>query len=249
MRILITNDDGINAPGLRILTEAAMKLGDNEIWVVAPAEECSAMSHRITLRTKIPVKEVSFPLKVAKAYSVGGTPADCVKVALAYLMKDAKPDVIFSGMNWGYNSGFDIIYSGTVGAAMEGILNGIPSFAFSNAAYISNDLAIAKLPEIIEELLKKEPDLTGIWNVNIPGCPVEECRGILWDRKPAAVQYYQDNYSTEPAEEGVLLTVKGIPIENGIPEGTDIEALENDYISIGRVTNMIKGIFGKGGGQ
>ena len=243
MRILITNDDGIKAEGIRLLTEAAKQQGEHEIWVVAPAEQCSAMSQRITLREKLLVKEESFPVAVAKAYSVSGTPADCVKVALAHLMKDSRPDVIFSGMNWGYNSGFDIIYSGTVGAAMEGVMNGIPSFAFSNEAYISNDLAVERLPEIIGLLLEKEADTSGIWNVNIPGCKPSECKGILWGRKPAAIQFYADHYDAEPVAEGELLSVHGIPVGNeGIPEGTDIAALLAGYISIGRVQNMVSGV-------
>ncbi|MCR5251089.1 MAG: 5'/3'-nucleotidase SurE [Lachnospiraceae bacterium] len=242
MRILITNDDGIRAEGIRLLAEAAGSLGNNEIWVVAPAEQCSAMSQRITLNEKIAVKEETFAAKVTKAYSIGGTPADCVKIALAHLMKDRRPDVLFSGMNWGFNSGFDIIYSGTVGAAMEGAMNGIPSFAFSNEAYISNELAVERLPEIMRLLLAKEPDTSGIWNVNIPGCAPSECKGILWDRKPAAVQFYRDNYTAEAAPEGEWLTVNGIPIREGVPEGSDIEALLAGYISIGRVQNMVSGV-------
>ena len=242
MRILITNDDGIDAEGLLLLVQAVLKTGDHDITIVAPARQCSAMSQRITLREKLILKKADYQIPGVKAYSLKGTPADCVKVALAQVMKDEWPDVIFSGMNFGYNSGFDIIYSGTVGAAMEGIMHGIPSFAFSNAAYISNDLAIAKLPELINMLLEKDKDVSGIWNVNIPGCPVEKCRGILWDRKPAKMQFYEDHYDSLETAEGTELTVSGIPFDGRLDDDSDIAALQQDYISIGRVQNMITGV-------
>ncbi|MBR5421640.1 MAG: 5'/3'-nucleotidase SurE [Lachnospiraceae bacterium] len=239
MRILITNDDGIKAEGLRLLTEAAASLKEHELWIVAPAEQCSAMSQRITLREELFLKEEDFPVPVHRAFSLSGTPADCVKVAFSHIMKDKAPDCVFSGMNFGYNSGFDIAYSGTVGAAMEGILQGVPSFAFSNEAYVSNELAIKMLPELMRELLKKPVDLSGIWNVNIPGCPPEECRGILWDRKPATIQFYADHYDARDMAEGQWLKCNGIPTEQRMEEGTDIAALQDKYVSIGRVKCMI----------
>ena len=241
MRILLTNDDGIDAEGLRLMTEAALTLKPEKMWIVAPASQCSAMSQRITLRQEMTLKKVEYPIAVTEAYSLSGTPADCVKVALAHIYTKEKPDVIFSGMNWGYNSGFDIAYSGTVGAAMEGVLNGIPSYAFSNAAYLSNDLAIKYLPELMREVLTMEFHGKSIINVNIPGCPVEECRGILRDRTIMPMQFYNDSYDKKIAENGtVILTASGVPAEGtDFPEGTDIAALQNNYISIGRVKSMV----------
>ena len=131
MRILIVNDDSIHAQGIRKLAKAASCLG--ETWVVAPEEQCSAMSQKLTLREQLTVRKVEdFPVEVAGAWAVGGTPVDCVKVALSYILKE-KPDLIFSGINNGYNAGFDIAYSGTLGAAFEGARNGIRSVAFSTA--------------------------------------------------------------------------------------------------------------------
>ena len=121
MRILITNDDGINAIGIHKLAEMAKKLG--EVWVVAPEGQCSAMSQKITVSDKIRLaKAPDFPVSGVKAYRLGGTPADCVKVAVEYLMTE-KPDVVFSGINNGYNAGIEVSYSGTVAAAMEALLN------------------------------------------------------------------------------------------------------------------------------
>ena len=106
MRILIVNDDSITAPGIAKLAKAASCLG--ETWVVAPEEQCSALSQKLTLRETLTVRKVEdFPVKVAGAYAVGGTPVDCVKVALTYILKE-KPDYVFSGINNGYNAGFDI---------------------------------------------------------------------------------------------------------------------------------------------
>ena len=131
MKILIVNDDSITAPGIEKLANAASCLG--EVWVVAPEAQCSALSQKLTLREQLTVRKIEdFPVKAAGAYAVGGTPVDCVKVALTYILKE-KPDYVFSGINNGYNAGFDIAYSGTLGAAFEGARSGIPSLAFSTA--------------------------------------------------------------------------------------------------------------------
>ena len=117
MKILVVNDDSISAPGIELLAKAAMEFG--EVTVVAPAEQCSALSQKLTLRETLSVEKVEdFPVKVQGAYKVGGTPVDCVKVALDYILEEA-PDWVFSGINNGYNVGFDIAYSGTLGAAFE----------------------------------------------------------------------------------------------------------------------------------
>ena len=128
LKILLVNDDGISSPGIVHLAEMAMQLG--EVWVAAPSSQCSAMSQKLTIFQPLDVEEYDFPLPVAGAYSIGGTPADCVKTALKAVLP-VRPDVVFSGINIGYNAGFDIAYSGTVAAAIEAVLNGIPAIAFS----------------------------------------------------------------------------------------------------------------------
>ena len=169
-----------------------------------------------------------------RAYSVGGTPADCVKVALEFLMPE-KPDVVFSGINSGYNTGIDILYSGTVGAAMEALANGIRSFAFSNKNDTSWETADAYLISIVKELLNENLSMDRIWNVNFPGCKLSECKGILRDRIPAKHQFYQDDYvRTNHADGSFSLRSKGVMTEKA-EEGTDISALLNNYISIGSV--------------
>ena len=128
MNILITNDDGICAQGIAVLTKAASRFG--KVTVVAPARQCSAMSHRITLGSPLTLQRVEFPWENVTGYSLSGTPADCVKAALDAILSE-KPDVVLSGINHGYNVGFDVVYSGTVGAAMEALMNGIPAIALS----------------------------------------------------------------------------------------------------------------------
>ena len=121
MKILVVNDDSIHAPGIALLAKAAMELG--EVTVVAPAHQCSAMSQKITIRGDMRVDQVAdFPVPVKAAYMVDGTPADCVKIAMQYLLEE-RPDYVFSGINDGYNAGFDIAYSGTLGAAFEAVMN------------------------------------------------------------------------------------------------------------------------------
>jgi 5'-nucleotidase len=125
MRILLTNDDGVNAPGLKTLEKIARTLSD-DIWIVAPAEENSGAGHSLTLSKPVRIREHG-----PKHYSVAGTPTDSVMLALGVLMKDHKPDLILSGVNRGANLGDDVTYSGTVSAAMEGVLAGVRSIALS----------------------------------------------------------------------------------------------------------------------
>ena len=193
MRILIVNDDGIRSPGLISLAKMAVQLG--EVWVVAPDNQCSAMSQRISVFGSIHVREVpAFPVRDARAWSISGSPADCVKVALSYVMKE-KPDVVFSGINNGYNVGVDILYSGTVGAAIEALVNGIPAIAFSNKTNDDQRVSERYLLPIAKDLLTREIEPWAIWNVNFPACDPDEIKGILEDRVPAKKSYYETIYT------------------------------------------------------
>ena len=236
MKILVVNDDGIFAPGIKQLAEVAIKFG--EVWVVAPDRQCSAMSHCITILSDLIVRKNNFPVKEVRAYSVSGTPADCVKIALQYILPE-KPDYIFSGINNGYNMGLDILYSGTVGAAMEGLIQGIPGIAFSQKAECDYNLSNFYIYEIIKDLLQQEKLLDSIWNVNFPGCNISDCNGILKDRVPAKSQYYLDSYVKKSETEGeIIITARGIPTLQTV-YGTDMEAIKNNYISIGKIRNTI----------
>lgn len=236
MRILVVNDDGITAPGILRLAEMAVKFG--EVWVVAPDCQCSAMSQRISVRGKISVRKVNFPLSDVHAYAIGGTPADCVKMAVYFLMSE-KPDIIFSGINAGYNMGFDILYSGTIGAAMEGLVQGIPAIAFSCAANGVYDVADKYMFSITKQLLEKRLPKNEIWNINFPDCKLEDMKGILWDVAVDQQEFYHDHYAKEnETEYGFDLLPQGIPTYEAA-EGTDSWAVLNNYIAVGKIKNMI----------
>lgn len=238
MKILIVNDDSVSAPGIALLAKAASEFG--EVTVVAPAQQCSAMSQKLTLRESLAVERVEdFPVNVQGAYKVDGTPVDCVKVALDYILRET-PDYVFSGINNGYNTGFDIAYSGTLGAAFEAARNGISAMAFSIANDNHLPYAEPQLTDVIRELLEKEPERGMVWNVNFPAMK-KGYKGILRDCVIAPVSMYQEKYiETRLLDGSVILTCQGIPTPNEqIPEGTDAWAVRNGYISIGKVNGYV----------
>jgi 5'-nucleotidase len=179
MRILLTNDDGIDAKGLTLLEQVASTLSD-DVWVVSPAEEQSGTGHSLTLTHPIRLRRHS-----DRRYSVTGTPTDAVMMALAHVMKDTPPDLILSGINRGANLGEDATYSGTVSAAMEGALAGVPSIALSQA-YARQGMG-AKVPFAAAEVwagkvlapLMADPMPPGtLVNVNFPALAPDEVKGV-----------------------------------------------------------------------
>lgn len=234
MKILVVNDDSIYASGIELLAKKACELG--EVYVVAPARQNSAMSQRLSMNVPLRVEKVeNFPAPVKAAYKVEGTPVDCVKVALQYLLED-KPDYVFSGINDGYNSGYDIAFSGTMGAAFEALRNGIPAIAFSRTMFKGTEVCDKYLLDIAKELIREGQGKNEVWNVNFP--EVGEIKGILRERTIAPTQFFSENYIAEKNADGsVTLTSQSTPLSDdyNAPEGTDIHALLNGYISIGKV--------------
>lgn len=239
MNILVTNDDGIHSPGVRRLAEAASKFGD--VWVAAPACQCSGMSQKLTIFDPISIETEEFPIPVKAAWKIGGTPADCVKLAVTALMP-VKPDYVFSGINKGYNAGYDICYSGTIGAAMEALLNDIPAMAFSQDMNNSFAVTDVYLETVIEELLRSPLSLREIWNVNIPGCPLSQFQGIVRDCSLASAGLFENFYEKLALETGVQAMQPGAAMitPDRVPAGTDIHAVLTGHISIGRVRCMAK---------
>ena len=238
MNILVVNDDSISAPGIAFLAKAAAQLG--EVTVVAPAEQCSAMSQKLTLRESLSVEKVEdFPVTVKAAYKVGGTPVDCVKVALEYILEE-KPDYVFSGINNGYNAGFDIAYCGTLGAAFEAVRNGIPAMAFSVASEKHLEASEPYLLDILRELLEAEPEQGTVWNVNFPPLARQPLMGILRDRTVARTSMFREQYiETKQPDGTVLLSCQGSHTpDEAISAGTDAEAVRKGYISIGKVKSV-----------
>ena len=235
MKILIVNDDSISAPGIEVLARAAAKFGD--VWVVAPATQCSAMSQRMTLRETLELRKCpDFPVEVKGAWSVSGSPVDCVKVALTNVMEE-KPDLVLSGINNGYNVGFDTAYSGTLGAAFEAARNGLPAIALSTA----NDSHLAAvephLDGVLRELMGEKLAEGEVWNVNFPALRTRPLMGILRDRPVAPVSMFYEEYIPEVQPDGsAIITIKGTPTaDSNIPAGTDAEAVRKGYISVSRI--------------
>lgn len=234
-KILITNDDGINADGIIRLAQAATEFG--EVWVIAPDSQRSAMSHSITLRHSVDAWKVDFPVPGVHAYACSGTPGDCVRIGSLNIVPE-KPDHVFSGINYGFNAASDIQYSATAGAAFEAAFQGIHTIAFSEDACEIHEVTERYLKEIIAELLNKTLGVNQIWNVNFPGCQLAECNGILRDRKVSADAFYVDRYiETTVSEDKVSYMVEGIRNYSAL-EGTDLKAIFDNYISIGIATNI-----------
>ena len=178
-KILITNDDGIDADGIVRLARVAREFG--EVWVVAPDSQRSAMSHGITLRHSIEAWKVDFPVPGVHAFACDGIPADCVRIGVLNIVP-GKPDHVFSGINYGYNVATDLQYSATAGAAFEAAFQKIHTIAFSEDACELHEVTDRYLKEIIAELLDQPLGINQIWNVNFPGFRLAECNGILRDR-------------------------------------------------------------------
>jgi 5'-nucleotidase len=146
---------------------------------------------------------------------------------------------VFSGVNYGYNVGLDILYSGTVAAAMEALLHGIPAIAFSKEMDDNYDVVDANILSITKDLLSRPIQKNEIWNVNFPGCTMSDYRGVLYDRIPAQTQFYLDNYERSAIENNDFrLTINGRRVTDA-EEGTDMRAVLDNYISVGKVRSSI----------
>ncbi len=185
-RILISNDDGINAKGLRALIEVASHYGD--ITVVAPEAGMSGMSHAITMNTPIYLRTIKKSENIS-IYACHGTPADCIKIAIDYIMEEP-PTLVLSGVNHGANSNICSLYSGTMGAAMEGSMYGIPAIGFSLCSHSATaDFTATKkiARKVIDAVLANNSNNYLCLNVNIPNIPYEEIKGIIPCRQAMGV--------------------------------------------------------------
>ncbi len=170
--ILLTNDDGINASGLKKICQILQE--HYQISVIAPAKEQSGSGLSITFKDPIRYHEVSWPDDIP-AWSIYGTPADCVNLAFKIIL-DSKPDLVISGINNGSNAGRSVLYSGTLGAAIESVMQGIPSIAFSYAASKHSDHYDPYISLIVDYFIKNPPPKGSCININIPSVPIKGCR-------------------------------------------------------------------------
>lgn len=230
--ILVTNDDGITAPGIRALIEVMKELGD--VIVVAPDSPQSAMGHAITITDTLYCDEVKINKKFThKEYSCSGTPADCVKIATQEILH-RKPDLCVSGINHGSNSSINVIYSGTMSAAVEAGIEGIPAIGFSLLDYsLTADFEPTKkfIRAITRKVLKNGLPNGVVLNVNLPKLKENEIKGIKICRQAKA--YWMEEFDKRTNPQGrdyYWLTGKFVNEDSG--EDTDEWALENGYVSI-----------------
>ena len=228
--ILVTNDDGVTAPGIRALVEAMSELGT--VVVVAPDSPQSGMGHAITIGDPLRLEQVEiFP--GVESYQCSGTPVDCVKLAVDKIIR-GKPDLCVSGINHGSNSSINIIYSGTMSAAMEAAIEGINAIGFSylNYAYDADLSAPKKYARVIaEHILREGLQHTRLLNVNFPKVDAAEMKGIRVCRQ--AVAKWEEEFDERRDPRGkkyYWLTGKFVNYDKG--EDTDEWALSNGYVSV-----------------
>jgi 5'-nucleotidase len=230
MKILLTNDDGIYAEGIKALYIALEELGD--ITVVAPDAERSAVGHAITLSDPLRVKEVNRGGKFF-GYAITGTPADCVKIAIRAILKD-RPDIVVSGINLGPNVGYSVLYSGTVSGATEGAILGIPSIAISLGTFEKPDYSYAAVfaKKMVRLILENKGLPQGtLLNINIPAVPQDQIKGVrIVKQSKRAIEERFDK--REDPRKRTYYWLTGEVIESDGQDDADIETLRNNYISI-----------------
>lgn len=232
LRILVSNDDGIHAPGLKAAEKIAKAL-TSDVWVVAPETEQSGASHSLTISRPLRVRKIS-----ARRFAVDGTPTDCVMMGANHLMKDSPPDLVLSGVNRGSNIADDVTYSGTIAAAMEGTVLGIPSIALSQAFAFDKSIKVKwgcaekYGPIVIRKLLETGWPREVLINLNFPDRNPDLVEGI---RVTSQGKRDQSNLNIEER-----VDTRGNPyfwlsfrrILSNPPEGTDLRAIYDGFVSI-----------------
>jgi 5'-nucleotidase len=231
MDILISNDDGIYSNGLYELAKRMTRLG--KVTVVAPDKEQSAIGHAITMHEPLRCRRVKFHDLDIDAWWVSGTPADCIKLGIETLLPK-RPELIISGINNGENLGTDIIYSGTVSAAIEGSIFNISSIAVSYEKHGETDFSLAAevAVDLIEQILKQSADKKILLNINIPTIEnIEDIQGVKLTK--LGVKKYRNNFEERKDPRGnSYYWLAGELIVDEIGEDTDIYAVRNGYVAI-----------------
>lgn len=232
MRILVTNDDGIHAPGLAVAEGIARHLSD-DVWVVAPETEQSGASHSLTLSLPLRLREID-----PRRFAVSGTPTDCVMMGTAYIMKDKPPSLVLSGVNRGSNLADDVTYSGTIAGAMEGCALGIPSIAMSQAYFSETEgetpwaCSEAHGPSLLERLVAIGWPDDVLININFPDCAPKDVKGV------DVTQQGKRDLQTAALDRRV--DARGRPyfwigfkrVRSNPPAGTDLRAIYDKRISV-----------------
>jgi 5'-nucleotidase len=232
MNILISNDDGIYSPGVKALADA-LSQGEHEIAVVCPDRERSATGHALTIHHPLRVEAIENVYHPSvKAWACSGTPSDSVKLALDAIMPE-RPQLVLSGINRGANLGTDVLYSGTVSAAMEGVLEGIPSIAFSLTSFTATDFSTAAqfASRLVGAIARHPIDEPVLFNVNIPAVPADAICGVVVTK--LGIRRYRDIFEKRIDPRGkIYYWLSGEVVEEDVTSGTDIQAIRDNYITI-----------------
>ncbi|MCM8710195.1 5'/3'-nucleotidase SurE [Clostridium sp. SYSU_GA19001] len=230
MKLLLTNDDGINAKGIYVLAKRLEK--SHEVIIAAPDSQRSASGHAITLTRPLVIKKVKLEGLNCKAYSIDGTPADCVRIALDKLI-DEKVDMVISGINRGTNLGTDVLYSGTVSAAVEAAIYKTPAIAVSSEFDEDNDNYEVAAETVIKLLLKNRENFIKddmVININVPLLSYKEIKGIKVAR--IGSRTYNHAFIESRDEEGNIRYQIVGTVEDSLQEDTDVHYFKEGYITL-----------------
>ncbi len=233
LRFLITNDDGIDAPGIAALTDIAEKISPRaEVWVVAPHAEHSGASQSFTMSVPVRLRELG-----KRRFSVSSTPSDCVVAAVQHLMKNNPPDFILSGINAGLNIGYDVNLSGTLGAAFAGLMYGVPSIALSMKRDAPDkmhwDTARALLPSVLRKLIETGWEKEHCVSINLPNLPRKKIAGVQWTRPTyGRMPPFDIRPADGPHRQKYLWIYPDNHPDNDKDPGSDDYAVRNGFISM-----------------
>jgi 5'-nucleotidase len=234
MRILCTNDDGIHAPGLKVVEEIARELSD-DVWIVAPELDQSGVSHSLSLNDPLRLREVG-----PRHFAVRGTPTDCVIMGARHILGERMPDIVLSGVNKGRNVAEDVVYSGTIAGALEGTILGLPSFALSQEFSIETrerppwDTALKFAPPIIRKVIETGIPKNTVINVNFPACAPEQVAGIRVTRQGKRNLGFLkvDQRRDGRGNPYFWIGFERAAVIDTPEEGTDLAALTARYVSV-----------------
>ncbi|KIZ38856.1 MULTISPECIES: 5'/3'-nucleotidase SurE [Rhodopseudomonas] len=234
MRILCTNDDGIHAPGLKIVEKIARALSD-DVWVVAPELDQSGVSHSLSLNDPLRLREVG-----PRHFAVRGTPTDCVIMGARHILLDKQPDLVLSGVNKGRNVAEDVVYSGTIAGALEGTILGLPSFALSQEFSPATrelplwDTAVKFGPDILRKVIAAGVPKNTVININFPACAPDQVEGVRVTRQGKRNQGFLrvDERQDGRGNPYFWIGFERIAVVDMPAEGTDLAALAARHISV-----------------
>ncbi|MEZ5789057.1 MAG: 5'/3'-nucleotidase SurE [Xanthobacteraceae bacterium] len=233
MRILVTNDDGIHAPGLDVAAEIARALSD-DVWVIAPELDQSGVAHSLSLNDPLRMREIT-----ERRFAIKGTPTDCVIMGVRHILDRKGPDLVISGVNRGSNTGEDVTYSGTIAGAMEGTILGIPSVALSQAYGPDTRLrphwqtALHFAPDLIRKVLAESMPRDVLVNINFPDCPPDQVKGVAVTSQGRRAQEW---IRIDPRHDGRGIPYFWIAFARAEPpsptHGTDLAAIADQRIAV-----------------